>query len=182
MKFTTNTIPSALSNFKDQSLKSQILARFSRLLRSHIIETMASTQRNSSPPKADAPLPVGWERRETPDGRAFYIDHNTRTSTWERPITSPDTPASREIESQTLPTAWEEHHTPEGRAYFVSHRSRTTTWVDPRTLPEQEVSDPQGPLPTGWEMRLSRVGLPYFIDHNTKTTSSDDPRTSSPRE
>jgi E3 ubiquitin-protein ligase NEDD4 len=177
-----SSISSALSNFKDQSLKSQILARLLRLLRSSIIETMASTQRDSTTSNADTPLPVGWERRETPDGRAFYIDHNTRTNTWERPTTSPDAPASREIGSQSLPTGWEEHRTPEGRAYFVNHRSHTTTWVDPRTLPEQEVSDPQGPLPPGWEMRESRVGLPYFIDHNTKTTSWDDPRTSSPRE
>ena len=31
------------------------------------------------------PLPEGWEARRTKDGRAFYVDHNTRTTTWEDP-------------------------------------------------------------------------------------------------
>ena len=31
------------------------------------------------------PLPEGWEARRTNNGRAFYIDHNTRTTTWEDP-------------------------------------------------------------------------------------------------
>ena len=29
-------------------------------------------------PSTDAPLPSGWEEKKTPDGRVFYIDHNTR--------------------------------------------------------------------------------------------------------
>ena len=27
-------------------------------------------------------LPPGWERRTTKDGKTFYIDHNTRTTSW----------------------------------------------------------------------------------------------------
>jgi hypothetical protein len=30
-------------------------------------------------------LPPGWDSRETPDGRQFYADHNTGTTTWRRP-------------------------------------------------------------------------------------------------
>ena len=30
-------------------------------------------------------LPAGWERRETNLGRTYYVDHNTRTTTWTRP-------------------------------------------------------------------------------------------------
>ena len=29
-------------------------------------------------PSADEPLPPGWEEKKTPDGRVFYIDHNTK--------------------------------------------------------------------------------------------------------
>jgi len=29
-------------------------------------------------PSADEPLPAGWEEKKTPDGRVFYIDHNTK--------------------------------------------------------------------------------------------------------
>ncbi|GAA5900461.1 uncharacterized protein JCM6883_002851 [Sporobolomyces salmoneus] len=31
------------------------------------------------------PLPSGWERRQTPRGRAYFVDHNTKTTTWDDP-------------------------------------------------------------------------------------------------
>lgn len=31
------------------------------------------------------PRPVSWERRVDDRGRIYYVDHNTRTTTWQRP-------------------------------------------------------------------------------------------------
>lgn len=31
------------------------------------------------------PLPPGWERRFDPSGRPFYVDHNSRSTSWTRP-------------------------------------------------------------------------------------------------
>ncbi|KPV75697.1 uncharacterized protein RHOBADRAFT_35425 [Rhodotorula graminis WP1] len=31
------------------------------------------------------PLPSGWERRTTPSGRAYFVDHNTKTTSWDDP-------------------------------------------------------------------------------------------------
>lgn len=36
-------------------------------------------------------LPAGWEQRYTPDGRAYFVDHNTRATTWIDPRRSRDT-------------------------------------------------------------------------------------------
>jgi hypothetical protein len=33
-----------------------------------------------------APLPPGWEQRATPDGRMYFVDHNTRQTTWVHPF------------------------------------------------------------------------------------------------
>ena len=33
-------------------------------------------------------LPPGWEMRIAPNGRPFFIDHNTKTTTWVRAIAS----------------------------------------------------------------------------------------------
>ena len=33
-------------------------------------------------------LPIGWERREGENGRPYYVDHNTRTTTWDCPAPS----------------------------------------------------------------------------------------------
>jgi hypothetical protein len=35
---------------------------------------------------AATPLPPGWEERTDGKGRVFYVDHNTRTTTWVRPV------------------------------------------------------------------------------------------------
>ncbi|KAJ7175923.1 hypothetical protein C8R46DRAFT_1080052 [Mycena filopes] len=107
-----------------------------------------------------APLPLGWERRIDPQGRTYYVDHSTRSTTWHRPqapaaaprvppaqppgpsparAPSVGNPAAAAPTPQTgayadvpLPLGWEERRTPEGRPYFVDHQTRTTTWVDPR--------------------------------------------------
>ncbi|KAG6828356.1 hypothetical protein H0H92_008244 [Tricholoma furcatifolium] len=34
---------------------------------------------------ADFPLPEGWEQRYTSSGRTYYVDHNTKTTTWDHP-------------------------------------------------------------------------------------------------
>ena len=35
----------------------------------------------------NAPLPSGWEQRFDQNGRIYYIDHITKTTTWIRPTT-----------------------------------------------------------------------------------------------
>lgn len=34
-------------------------------------------------------LPAGWEVRTSPDGKAYYVDHNTRTTHWDPPPRPP---------------------------------------------------------------------------------------------
>ncbi|GAA5993448.1 hypothetical protein JCM11641_003937 [Rhodosporidiobolus odoratus] len=31
------------------------------------------------------PLPSGWEQRQTPSGRKYFVDHNTKTTAWDDP-------------------------------------------------------------------------------------------------
>lgn len=118
---------------------------------------------------AEPSLPPGWERRVDPtSNRTYYVDHNSRTTSWQRPVAPPvarppafpvDAPrpmsmapatspgaANNNIADIPLPNGWEERRTPEGRPYFVDHHTRTTTWVDPRrnaaSHPPQQSSNP----------------------------------------
>uniref|UniRef100_A0AAQ4P934 E3 ubiquitin-protein ligase n=1 Tax=Gasterosteus aculeatus aculeatus TaxID=481459 RepID=A0AAQ4P934_GASAC len=140
------------------------------------------------------PLPPGWEQRKDPHGRTYYVDHNTRTTTWERP--------------QPLPPGWERRVDDRGRIYYVDHNTRTTTWQRPtmesvrnfeqwqsqrsqlqgamhqfnqRYLYSASMmsaeNDPLGPLPPGWERRVDSNDRVYFVNHSTKTTQWEDPRT-----
>ncbi|KII86774.1 hypothetical protein PLICRDRAFT_177513 [Plicaturopsis crispa FD-325 SS-3] len=153
---------------------------------------------NPTQDEAGTALPPGWERRVDMQGRTYYVDHQTRSTTWNRPpnpsqpteptapsagrdASNPPGPASTPHVDIALPLGWEERTTPEGRPYFVDHRTRTTTWHDPRratTNPPAAVTNSAnlGPLPSGFEMRLTSTSRVYFVDHNTRTTSWDDPR------
>ena len=99
---------------------------------------------------ADAiPLPQGWEERQTPDGRPYFVDHNSRTTTWLDPRIAN---APRSVFSSTttqtalnlgpLPSGWEMRMTSSERIYFVDHNTRTTSWDDPR-MPSNDPTAPQ---------------------------------------
>ncbi|VDB98127.1 unnamed protein product [Peniophora sp. CBMAI 1063] len=138
---------------------------------------------------ADEDLPAGWERRTDARGRTYYVDHNTRTTSWHRPVaarpsapSAPPTASDGSYADVPLPMGWEERRTPDGRPYFVDHQTRSTTWNDPRRTQAATAAVPQldraalGPLPSGWEMRMTSTRRVYFVDHNTRTTTWDDPR------
>jgi E3 ubiquitin-protein ligase NEDD4 len=92
-------------------------------------------------------LPAGWEQRHTPEGRAYFVDHNTRTTTWVDPR----------------------------RQQYIRMYGQNATNGSNTTIQTQPVSQ-LGALPSGWEMRLTNTARVYFVDHNTKTTTWDDPR------
>lgn len=156
----------------------------------------ATTQRGQSAGTEES-LPAGWEMRYDVFGRRYYVDHNTRSTSWERP--------------QPLPSGWEIRRDPRGRIYYVDHNTRTTTWQRPNSerlqhyqhwqgerahvmqqgnqrflypqysssttpVPEQE-EDALGVLPAGWEKRVQPDGRVYFVNHKNRTTQWEDPRT-----
>ncbi|KAI6096333.1 hypothetical protein EDD16DRAFT_1711470 [Pisolithus croceorrhizus] len=89
-------------------------------------------------------LLAGWEERYTPEGRSYYVNHNTRTTTWVDPrrqsvvgVIGPigqNTSLLPQSTSQLgpLPSGWEICLTSTARVYFVDHNTNTTTWDDPR--------------------------------------------------
>ena len=119
----------------------------------------------------DRPLPKGWEIGIDHKGRKYYLDHNTRTSTWVRPPPDGTYPTQKQDEPP-LPGGWEWRLDHKGRKYYLNHSTRTTTWLRPAP------ADGLGPLPAGWELKVVEGNKStYFVDHNTRTTTWDDPRT-----
>lgn len=86
------------------------------------------------------PLPRGWEERYTPEGRPYFVNHNTRTTTWNDPRRPTGAGSRHQVVTQlqaasqlgSLPSGWEMRITSIGRIYFVDHNTKTTTWDDPR--------------------------------------------------
>ncbi|KAH8117461.1 HECT-domain-containing protein [Phellopilus nigrolimitatus] len=87
-------------------------------------------------------LPPGWEERFTPTGRPYYVDHNTRSTTWVKPGNANKNPAAGNSLGP-LPAGWEMRLTSTARVYFVDHNTKTTTWDDPRLPSSLDQNVPQ---------------------------------------
>ncbi|XP_063268526.1 E3 ubiquitin-protein ligase NEDD4 isoform X2 [Prinia subflava] len=106
-------------------------------------------------------LPPGWEERQDEKGRSYYIDHNSRTTTWIKPAVQIAVETSQVSAAQSISTG----------------RQPQATSSDSSQQPSQQQPEmEQGVLPKGWEVRHAPNGRPFFIDHNTKTTTWEDPR------
>lgn len=128
------------------------------------------------------PLPPGWERRIDPLGRTYYVDHNTRTTTWNRP--SPSAAVNHTTQDSETNAARDQH----SRRILAddlleasnpAYRSGNATPAS--TAPAQistggATTAGSGSLPNGWEERYTPEGRPYYVDHNTRTTTWVDPR------
>lgn len=120
--------------------------------------TSASTQAATPLPPPLGPLPAGWEMRFTADSRAYFVDHNTRNTTWNDP----------RVHRVTTPYA-----------YTAPTRTASSAPLTPAQVAQQLALAQQasitqlGSLPSGWEMRMTSNGRIYFVDHNTKITTWD---------
>lgn len=116
----------------------------------------ASRQRTSSTADAGSgsrALPTGWEMRYTPEGRPYFLDHNTRSTTWLDP---------RNFDM--------------GGSTNTGSSSSSSAAASRFGAEDADVLLATGPLPSGWERRATNNGKVYFVDHNTRTTTWDDPR------
>lgn len=85
--------------------------------------------------------------QRAPNGRMFFIDHNSRKTTWRDPRIHhhPSLSSSPSMSPEI------------GRSARLAHADL-------------------GPLPDGWEERVHTDGRVFYIDHETKSTQWDDPR------
>ncbi|XP_069315670.1 E3 ubiquitin-protein ligase NEDD4 isoform X2 [Eulemur rufifrons] len=105
-------------------------------------------------------LPPGWEEKQDERGRSYYVDHNSRTTTWTKPT------VQATVETGQLPSSQSSSAGPQPQVPTSDSAQQGT----------QPSEIEQGFLPKGWEVRHAPNGRPFFIDHNTKTTTWEDPR------
>lgn len=79
-------------------------------------------------------LPLGWEcLLDERSGKRFFVDHNTKTTTWVDPRDYLRKPHSfNECLGDELPFGWEEVKDADLGVFFINHNEWTTQLDDPR--------------------------------------------------
>uniref|UniRef100_A0A9J8AQW0 Membrane-associated guanylate kinase, WW and PDZ domain-containing protein 1 n=1 Tax=Cyprinus carpio carpio TaxID=630221 RepID=A0A9J8AQW0_CYPCA len=90
------------------------------------------------------PLPENWEMAYTENGEVYFIDHNTKTTSWIDPrcLDKPQKPLeeceddegvhTEELDNELeLPTGWEKIDDPVYGVYYVDHINRKTQYENP---------------------------------------------------
>jgi len=118
------------------------------------------------------PLPPGWERRQDHLGRNYYVDHNSRATTWHRPSFNQ---VVNNVEQQAEATQARDHHNRRqlvdealGEVDSSTQVSRSSSAMGHVAAQQQTASsDPLGSLPAGWEERRTPEGRIYFVDRKS---------------
>uniref|UniRef100_A0A673MUY8 E3 ubiquitin-protein ligase n=1 Tax=Sinocyclocheilus rhinocerous TaxID=307959 RepID=A0A673MUY8_9TELE len=108
-------------------------------------------------------MPAGWEVRSAPNGRPFFIDHNTKTTTWDDPWLKVPVHVRRRVSLDPtdlgpLPPGWEERVHSDGRIFYIDHNTKTTQWEDPR-LQNSAIT---GPV-SGFLKSQIKINLSYAL-------------------
>lgn len=79
------------------------------------------------------PLPQGWEKAYDGErNRHFYVDHNTKTTTWLNPLDEHNKPKSAsDCMNDELPYGWERIHDPLIGVYYANHLEGRNQWTNP---------------------------------------------------
>ncbi|KAJ1887420.1 hypothetical protein LPJ66_009130, partial [Kickxella alabastrina] len=141
-------------------------------------------------------LPQGWEQRIDVMGRVYFVDHNSRTTTWVRPTAAGAVPAAEPTEGErrrhmnrTLPdnagmpnvTPRPAHNaasgpSPPSHSASIGSGAGSSSVAAAGSTSALSSGAALGPLPSGWEQRYTVENRPYFVNHISRTTTWDDPR------
>ena len=101
--------------------------------------------------------------RKDPAGRTYYVDHNSRKTTWIRPTGRADAGSSQRPTQQMA----------DRRQIDDMHANSTRTSLLPAAsgASTSASTDNLGPLPSGWQMSKNDSGRSFFIDHVNKRTT-----------
>uniref|UniRef100_A0A8C4ZM17 Membrane-associated guanylate kinase, WW and PDZ domain-containing protein 1 n=1 Tax=Gadus morhua TaxID=8049 RepID=A0A8C4ZM17_GADMO len=101
-------------------------------------QTLAEPQ--ASPEDPLGPLPDNWEMAYTENGELYFIDHNTKTTSWldprdkaSKPLEECDDDGKLQLCSakKKLPPGWERIDDPVYGVYYVDHINRKTQYENP---------------------------------------------------
>ncbi|XP_059206802.1 pleckstrin homology domain-containing family A member 7 isoform X7 [Centropristis striata] len=119
-------------------------------------------------------LPDHWSYGVCRDGRVFFINDKTRSTTWLHPRTGEPVNSGHMIRSD-LPRGWEEGFTDEGASYFINHNLRATSFRHPVTgqiSPENTEYTLQDRLEARMSKSAANQRSPSMVTESSKAVTS----------
>ncbi|XP_034047147.1 pleckstrin homology domain-containing family A member 7 isoform X3 [Thalassophryne amazonica] len=119
-------------------------------------------------------LPDHWSYGVCRDGRVFFINDKTRSTTWLHPRTAEPVNSGHMIRSD-LPRGWEEGFTDEGASYFINHNIRSTSFRHPVTgqiSPENIEYTLQDRIDFRMSMSTANQRSPNMVTESTTAVTS----------
>uniref|UniRef100_A0A8C1QJJ9 Membrane-associated guanylate kinase, WW and PDZ domain-containing protein 1 n=1 Tax=Cyprinus carpio TaxID=7962 RepID=A0A8C1QJJ9_CYPCA len=104
---------------------------------SYVLNNMAMSLPSKPPalpPDQDplGPLPDNWELAYTESGEMYFIDHNTKTTSWMDPrCQDKQRKLPEDCDDDELPPGWEKIDDPVYGVYYVDHINRKTQYENP---------------------------------------------------
>uniref|UniRef100_A0A8C0DRI0 Membrane-associated guanylate kinase, WW and PDZ domain-containing protein 1 n=1 Tax=Balaenoptera musculus TaxID=9771 RepID=A0A8C0DRI0_BALMU len=128
------------------------------------------------------PLPENWEMAYTENGEVYFIDHNTKTTSWldprclnkqQKPLEECEDDEgihTEELDSELeLPAGWEKIDDPVYGIYYVDHINRKTQYENPvleaKRKKQLEQQQPQQQQPEEWTEDHSSLVPPIIPNH-----------------
>uniref|UniRef100_A0A8C7J352 Membrane-associated guanylate kinase, WW and PDZ domain-containing protein 3 n=1 Tax=Oncorhynchus kisutch TaxID=8019 RepID=A0A8C7J352_ONCKI len=87
------------------------------------------------------PLPLNWEMAYTETGMVYFIDHNSKTTTWLDPRLAKKAKPPEKCEDGELPYGWEEIEDPQYGTYYVDHINQRTQFENPVLEAKRKLSE-----------------------------------------
>ncbi|TSL61244.1 Membrane-associated guanylate kinase, WW and PDZ domain-containing protein 3 [Bagarius yarrelli] len=99
-------------------------------------------------------LPRNWEMAYTETGMVYFIDHNTKTTTWLDPRLARKSKPVEKFDEEELPYGWEKIDDPQYGTYYVDHINQKTQFENPlmdtrqKHNPEAAIASQPGLIPS----------------------------------
>ncbi|KAM4571924.1 membrane-associated guanylate kinase, WW and PDZ domain-containing protein 3a [Fundulus diaphanus] len=81
--------------------------------------------------ESQEPLPKNWEMAYTETGMVYFIDHNTKTTSWLDPRLAKKAKPPEKCDEGELPYGWEKIEDPQFGTYYVDHINQKTQFENP---------------------------------------------------
>ncbi|XP_037615604.1 pleckstrin homology domain-containing family A member 7 isoform X4 [Sebastes umbrosus] len=119
-------------------------------------------------------LPDHWSYGVCRDGRVFFINDKTRSTSWLHPRAGEPVNSGHMIRSD-LPRGWEEGFTDEGASYFINHNQRAASFRHPVTgqiSPENTEYTLQDRIEARMSKSAANQRSPNMVTESSKAVTS----------